>query len=316
MLPISLMLLAPMGAARFPYHGPTFNSFVKDSYRVAGRKDPEEFFRVMDARAVEAGLPTWGAWPATHRPTGAADDARDAGAIVWKRIKKTITKFSLDRGFEFANAVATNERQCYLQSIIVAGELQKAGYDAGVAMVWSNPKGQTSNNGHAVAVVRAKGRDLVVDCSEPEPFEVHKGLFVRVGDGYRYVMPVYDAEKWITGYQFAGQANGRPVAASRITLLDLPFLRSQFDYYRGERALGGVIAKDKTKAGLAESERFYAKSLSECPANPLTRSMLARTLATEGRLAEAEAQRRKALNEYAAFGWTPDEVRRPLMAVR
>ena len=314
MIPFSLFLLAPTSAASFPYHGPVFNAFVKDSYRVAGRRDPEEFFRVMDDRAVKAGLPTWGAWPATHKPTGTAEDARDAGATVWKRIKKTITKFSLDRGFEFANAVTTNERQCYLQSIIVAGELQKAGYDAGVAMVWSNPKGQTSNNGHAVAVVRAGAKDIVVDCSEPQPFEVHRGLFMRQGSGYRYVEPVYDADDWITGYRITG--TGQTVAPSALTLLDLPFLRSQFDYYRGERAIGGVIAKEKTKAGLASSERFYVKSLSECPQNPLTRAMLVRTLAAQGRVAEAEAQRRRALSEYAAYGWTPDDVKRAAVALR
>ena len=314
MVPLGLLALAPTAAASFPYHGPTFDSFVKDSYRVAGRKNPNEFYATMDARAVKAGLPTWAAWAQRNRPTGTPENARDAGAAVWKRIKKTITKFSLDRGFEFTNAVVTNERQCYLQSIIVAGELQRAGYRAGVAMVWSNPKGQTSNNGHAVAVVRTGAKDLVVDCSEPKPFEVHKGLFVRMGGGYRYVEPVYDAQEWITGYRLAG--TGRTVAPSAITMLDLPFLRSQFDYYRGERAIGGVIAKAKTPAGLRASERFYAKSLMECPANPLTRAMLARTLVAEGRPAEAEAQRRKALNEYAAYGWTPNDLKRPLVAVR
>lgn len=313
MIPLGLLAFA-LPAASFPYHGATFDSFVKESYRVAGRKDPNEFYRVMDARAVKAGLPTWVQWAAQNRPTGTAENARDAGAAVWKRIKKTITKFSLDRGFEFTNAVVTNERQCYLQSIIVAGELQKAGYKAGVAMVWSNPKGQTSNNGHAVAVVRTGAKDIVVDCSEPKPFEVHKGLFVRQGGAYKYVEPIYDADEWITGYRLVG--TGQTVAPSALTMLDLPFLRSQFDYYRGERAIGGVIAKNKTKAGLAASERFYLKSLAECPANPLTRAMLVRTLVAEGRPTEAEAQRQKALVEYAAYGWTPNEVKRPTVALR
>ena len=222
----------------------------------------------------------------TEQADGTAENARDAGAAVWKRIKKTITKFSLDRGFEFTNAVVTNERQCYLQSIIVAGELQKAGYNAGVAMVWNNPKGQTSNNGHAVAVVRTGAKDIVVDCSEPKPFEVHKGLFMRMGDGYKYVEPVYTPDEWITGYRIVG--TGETVAPSKLTLLDLPFLRSQFDYYRGERAIGGVIAKAKTPAGLAASEKFYRRSLAECPENPLTVAMLARTL-----VAEASLRRRR-----------------------
>ncbi len=310
---IPLIPLA-LSAASFPYHGPTFDSFVEDSYRVAGRANPSEFYAVMDARAVKAGLPTWAGWAAQNKPTGTAENAKEAGAAVWKRIKKTITKFSLDRGFEFTNAVVTNERQCYLQSIIVAGELQKAGYNAGVAMVWSNPKGQTSNNGHAVAVVRTGAKDIVVDCSEPQPFEIHKGLFVRQGGSYKYVEPLYDADQWITGYRIVG--TGQTVAPAALTMLDLPFLRSQFDYYRGERAIGGVIAKAKTPAGLKASERFYAKSLTECPANPLTRAMLVRTLVAEGRPAEAEAQRKKVLAEYAVYGWTPNDVKRPAVARR
>lgn len=307
MIPLSLLALGATSAASFPYHGTAFDSFVKDSYRVAGRPNPNEFYATMDARAVKAGLPTWAQWAAQNKPTGTPENARDAGAAVWKRIKKTITKFSLDRGFEFTNAVVTNERQCYLQSIIVAGELQKAGYNAGVAMVWSNPKGQTSNNGHAVAVVRTGAKDIVVDCSEPQPFEVHKGLFMRMGDGYKYVEPVYDADEWITGYHVVG--TGETIAPSRLTLLDLPFLRSQFDYYRGERAIGGVISKAKTPAGLAASERFYRKSLRECPENPLAQAMLARTLVAEGKPAAAENVRQAALRLYAKDGWTPKDVK-------
>ncbi len=314
MIPLSILALAGP-AAQFPYRGPTFDAFVKDSYRVAGRPNPNEFYATMDARAVKAGLPTWAGWAAQNKAKpGDAEGAKAAGAAVWKRIKKTITKFSLDRGFEFTNAVTTNERQCYLQSIIVAGELQKAGYDAGVAMVWSNPKGQTSNNGHAVAVVRTGAKDVVVDCSEPKPFEVHKGLFMQMGSIYAYVEPQYDANEWITGYRLVG--TGATVAPSKLRLLDLPFLKSQFDYYRGERALGGVIAKAKTPAGLAASERFYRKSLAECPQNPLTRAMLVRVLALRGNRTEAEAQRQKAAKEYAQFGWTPDEVKRAVVASR
>jgi len=308
MIPLSLFVAASIPAASFPYQQETFDSFVKESYRVAGRANPNEFYQTMDARAVKAGLPTWTAWAKQNRPTGTAENARDAGAAVWKRIKKTITKFSLDRGFEFVNAVTTNERQCMLQSVIVAGELQRAGYNAGIAMVWSNPKGQTSNNGHVVAVVRTGAKDIVVDCSEPKPFEVHKGLFMRMGNDYKYVEPVYDANEWITGYRLVG--TGQTVAPSRLSLMDLGFIRSQFDYYRGERVIGGVIAKQKTPQGLAGSEKFYRRSLDECPQNPLTRAMLVRTLVLQGRAQEAEQQRLKALNLYAADGWTPDEVKR------
>jgi hypothetical protein len=307
------MIAATAPAASLPYQGTTFDSFVKESYRVAGRANPNEFYQTMDARAVKAGLPTWAEWAKQNRPDGTAEGARKAGEAVWHRIKKTITKFSLDRGFEFVNAVTTNERQCMMQSVIVAGELQRAGYDAGIAMVWSNPKGQTSNNGHVVAVLRTGAKDIVVDCSEPKPFEVHKGLFLRQGAEYKYVEPIYDQNEWITGYRL--ERSGAVIAPAKVALMDLGFIQSQFDYYRGERALGGVIAKVKTPTGLAASEKFYNRSLKECSANPLTRAMLVRTLVLEGRAREAEMQRQKALNEYAADGWTPDEVKRPVSSL-
>lgn len=309
-----LLALPSLPAASFSYEGPVFDAFVQDSYRVAGKPSAwKEFYQTMDARGVKAGIGTWDSWVAGHHAKGTAEDAREAGEQVWKRVKKTITKFSLDRGFEFSNVVDTDERQCYLQSILVSGVLQKAGYQAGVAMVWSNPKGQTSNNGHAVAVVRTKGKDLVIDCSEPKPVEVHKGLFMRQAGTYVYLLPQYTDDGWITGYARPG-IEGHVLPASQMTLLDLPFLKSQFDYYRGERAIGGVIAKDKTAEGLAASERFYRKSLDECSSNPLTRAMLARTLGLEGKMREAEAERQKVLTEYSAFGWTPDEVRKPVAA--
>lgn len=310
---IPLTLLALVAPASFPYHGETFDAFVRESYRVAGRKDPGEFYRTMDERGKATGIGTWDAWAATHKANGSPEQARAAGEQVWKRIKKTITKFSLDRGFEFVNVTTTNERQCYLQSIIVAGELQKAGYNAGVAMVWANPKGQTSNNGHAVAMIRTRKGDVVIDCSEPYPVEVHQGLFMKRGPSYVYVRPRYTADGWIRSY---ASAQGDETKSISVELLDLPFLRSQFDYYRGERALGGVIAKNKTPQGLAASEKLYRRSLAECPANPLTRAMLVRTLAGQGKLAEAEAQRRTALDQYVAYGWTPNDVKRPAVAYR
>ena len=82
MIPLALLFTAP-SAASFPYHGKAFDSFVRESYRVAGRKDPSEFYRTMDERAVKAGLPTWGAWAAANRPDGTAEGARTAGEAVW-----------------------------------------------------------------------------------------------------------------------------------------------------------------------------------------------------------------------------------------
>jgi len=60
------------------------------------------------------------------------------GAELHKSVKKGIPKFSLDRGFEFTNTVKLGERQCFLQSIIIAAILQALDLDAGVVMVSVN----------------------------------------------------------------------------------------------------------------------------------------------------------------------------------
>lgn len=303
-----VFLLAPtaFSGPDISYGGAVFRSFVAESYRDAGRRDPAEFFRTMDARAKAAGLPTWKAWVAANRATGAPGQAKAAGEAVWKRIKKTITKFSLDRGFEFVNVTTTGERQCYLQSVIVAGTLRKAGYDAGVFMVWANPKGETSNNGHAVAVVRDRKADYVVDCSEPYPLEVHAGLFAGTRSGYRFLRPRYVADRGIAEYRDAG---GRALPRLAIRFLDRPFLDSQFDYYRGERATGGILSRPTTSAGIAKSERYFRKALAECPENPLPRAMLVQLLRPQSVPTDAAAQIARARALYTSMGWMPDSLR-------
>ena len=102
-----------------------------------------------------------------------------------------LPKFSLDRGFEFHHAVGNRERQCFLQSVLMAGLLQRMGAEAGVVMIFKSQLGQTSNLGHAAVVLKlSSGRDVIVDASDPTPFIPHQGVFARVS-GYRFLTPVY-----------------------------------------------------------------------------------------------------------------------------
>jgi len=319
-LAASFGLLAVPGMAapndpNYAYRGEVFNSFLRDSFKIAGRTDDPVFYQTMNDRAKAGIGTTWDQWIAAARKTSQKADAataRKAGESVWRLMKHTVTKFSLDRGFEFSNLVKLNERQCFLQSVILAGALQKAGYKAGVVMVWRNPENQTSNNGHAVTVMHLDGnRDILVDCSETAPFPTHTGLFMKQGDTYRYVVPQYDKDASIVGYR--PQAGGSLIPTSKISTLDIPFLKSQFDYYRGERTIDGILAKNPTKAGLAESEKWLRRSLSNNPGNPLSRAVLLDTLKDEGRLAEAEDQRKRALALYARYGWVPARLKEPVV---
>ena len=64
-------------------------------------------------------------------------------------------------------AARSGQRQCFLQSVLIAGLLQRMGISAGVAMVYRNPRGEESNNGHAVTLVKLPdGDDLVADAAE------------------------------------------------------------------------------------------------------------------------------------------------------
>src|SRR4029079_16762051 len=81
------------------------------------------------------------------------------GGTIHRIIKKVIPKFSLQHGFEFYQAKDLGERQCFLQSVLVSGLLQRAGIDSGVVMVYKNIAGEATNNGHAVAVARLTNGD-------------------------------------------------------------------------------------------------------------------------------------------------------------
>ena len=169
-------------------------------------------------------------------PQAKAAKEMEIGAWTHKLIKKSIPKFSLDRGYDFTNTVAHGERQCFLQSVLISSLLQSMGMDSGVVMVARNMAGATTNNGHASAILRlSNGKDILVDASEPEPFARHQGLFAynTAKASSQYINPIFEGDSGvILAYQ--GQPSNAKVATAQIRTLSIPFLRSQFEYYRGE----------------------------------------------------------------------------------
>ncbi|PYE54551.1 hypothetical protein [Deinococcus yavapaiensis] len=232
---------------------------------------------------------------------------RDTAAWLHKAIKAMIPRFSLERGFEFANAVRLGERQCLLQSVLISGLMQSMDLNAGTAMVWRNDKGVETNLGHVTAVVRlANGRALLVDASDPQPFTRHQGLLLRVRNGsgfaYRFVRARYGEDDEIRSYQDV--ETNRSVAVKDARLLAYDYVRSQFDYYRGERAPSGFMGKS-TKAGLAVSEGYLTRATKLSADNPLAALVLGHVYREEGQEAKARAQYERAWHLYEAEGHVP-----------
>jgi hypothetical protein len=308
---------------RYPYAETAFTGFVGESFREARRGAAEDYYGWFEdaySRSTlrypeqeSRPLPDLLEWKRQELarvtdPAARGRQERELAGWVHAMVKKVIPKFSLDRGFEFVNVVRHGERQCFLQSVLIAGLLQKAGVPAGVAMVYKNVQGRPTNNGHAVTVVRlASGRDIVVDASDPEPFVRQAGLFLRTA-GYAYVDPVYDTStSEITAYRTAGSA--KRLQPSEVRTLDIPFLHSQFYYYRGERAPGGVLFVRKSRAGLAASIAHLRKSVELCPANPLSVYTLGRAYLAQGKTRQATPLLTRAFRLYDRYGWVPSGPR-------
>ena len=311
--------LAPTAGPRYPYHSRAFTQFVADSYR-GKRGSPDEFYRWME-RTYHAsrvrypgkdrlGLEELLAWKRQDlgRVTDPAKRAKEEirfASWLHKMVKATIPHFSLDRGFEFFNVVRYGERQCFLQGVLIAAMLQSVGADAGVVMVYRNIQGGEINNGHALALLKLpNGRDIMVDASEDRPFPLHRGLFVRAAGGYRYADPLFEKRSATIGaYRLAGRGARLPTAQA--LTLDTAFIRSQFYYYRGERAKGGPRALRPSREGLEEAARQLAASVRLCPRNPLAVYMLGRAYRIEGRAREARRLFEDAYRLYARSGWVP-----------
>ena len=326
-LPLLLTLtLAPPALAASPapatltYGGENFRALAAESYRLAGLTGDFESWLAQAYAAAgvplgQGGRPLTAALDARKAELAAAKGnerdrlARDTAAWAHRFIKKAVPNFSLERGFEFANMARAGERQCLLQSVVIAGLLQRAGLSAGLEMVWKSQSGQESNLGHVTSVLRlpSGAGDVQVDASEPEPFARHQGVLAWADGSYRFLAPSFAADGHITAYQRAD--NGEQVKT--VAFLDLPYVRSQFNYYRGERAVGGVLGTGtghSTAGGLKLSEKYLRAALRDNPNNALAASVLGTVLRKEGREAEARAQYLAAGQLYAAQGHTPQSV--------
>nr|WP_274704891.1 hypothetical protein [Deinococcus geothermalis] len=315
-LPLLLTLtLAPPALADSPapatltYGGENFRALAAESYRLAGLTGDFESWLAQAYAA--AGVPLGQGGRSLTAAKGNERDrlARDTAAWAHRFIKKAVPNFSLERGFEFANMARAGERQCLLQSVVIAGLLQRAGLSAGLEMVWKSQSGQESNLGHVTSVLRlpSGAGDVQVDASEPEPFARHQGVLAWADGSYRFLAPSFAADGHITAYQRAD--NGEQVKT--VAFLDLPYVRSQFNYYRGERAVGGVLGTGtghSTAGGLKLSEKYLRAALRDNPNNALAASVLGTVLRKEGREAEARAQYLAAGQLYAAQGHTPQSV--------
>jgi len=128
--------------------------------------------------------------------------------------------------------------------------------------------------------------------------------------GFAYVNPVYDASHRILAYRNL-RNGGKQIAPSSVATLDLPFIKSQFDYYRGERTPGGMFTPDgkelNTPGGLAKSEEWLKKSATECPQNPLAVYMLGKVQEKRKETAAANKQYLAAYALYSQYGWIPKE---------
>lgn len=306
----------------YPYQGEHFHRLLEDSFQAQKQGEAKDFYLWMDkafqsyaAKTPGGSRLTLRGWlggkkTALNRLTD--KEKKSAGEIalgaeLHKMIKTTIPRFSLERGFEFCNVINCGERQCFLQAVLIAGLLQEAGAEAGVVMVYRNIQGATSNNGHAVTLLKLPdGKDLIVDASEPEPFPRQQGLFAKSSD-YIYLTPRYEGSSpKIIGYQAA--TGGRKLTCRQVGTLDFAFLRSQFYYYRGERAPGGILANPPTSAGLKASVQALATSVALCPNNPLAVYMLGRGYYAQGNLRQARGYLAQAEKLYARFGWSPASV--------
>ncbi|MCL5104138.1 MAG: tetratricopeptide repeat protein [Armatimonadetes bacterium] len=322
-LAVAMFAVAPADSEKYAYRGNRFDRFIKESYACVRPNKPGSFYVWMD-KAYSASpnrypgrqafnleeLLAWerGQLARITDPAKKTQAEIDLGAWLHKMVKGIIPRFSLDRGFEFCNVVAYGERQCFLQSVLIAGLMQRMGMDAGVEMVWKSITGQESNNGHAVVLVKLpNGQDIIVDASEPEPFARQQGLFVRLTD-YRYVNPIYAKDSAKILY-YKSTSNGAKISNMNVRTLDYDFLRSQFYYYRGERAPGGFLAQKRTKQGLETAEKALRTSVKLCPNNPLAVYFLGRVYYAQGNIAASRRQALLAEKLYHRFGWEPSGER-------
>jgi tetratricopeptide (TPR) repeat protein len=308
---------------RYAYTSRAFAEFVADSYRANNAGAPSQFRKWFETTYGKSTVK----YPGRERlglvsllrsekrllskigdRAKRADEEFAFACWTHKMVKKVIPKFSLDRGYEFVNVVRFGERQCFLQSVLIAGLLQQAGIKAGVAMVYRNISGEALNNGHAICLERlSNGLDSIIDASDPTPSVRHRGLFARTGD-YAFVSPRFQGDSnfiaWYAPESLNGQGTG--ITTAEVRTLDRPFLMSQFWHYRGERAQGAIINRPETPQGLETARLAFEKSVALNPKNPLPTYFLGRVYLDQGRKADALSTLEKAAALYREFGWLPD----------
>ncbi|MFC6659504.1 hypothetical protein [Deinococcus multiflagellatus] len=310
--------MAPPAPADLRLGSPALRALTAESYARAGLQGDfgawlAEAYRRSSVR-LEGAATLDAALTARRARLQAASGAErerlalDTAAWAHRFLKAAIPRFSLERGFEFASVVQYGERQCLLQSTLLAGLLQGTGLRAGLVMVWKSQTGQESNLGHVTSVLRLPGGDVQVDASEPTPFARHQGLLGWVAGGWRFVAPQFQGDRMVA-YRLQGAAG--EVKPEQFGTLSLGYLRSQYDYYRAERTPGGVLGTGTGRAtpqGLATSEALLRRALREEPRNALAAGVLGTVLRKLGRTAQARAQYRAAGALYAAQGHTPAGV--------
>jgi hypothetical protein len=325
-------VVTPAVQNKYPYHGKEFNAFVSESYTLNKKGEPEIFYKWIEEAYKRNITPAPGKEHFTledvlkekQKEFEAVSDIKlktegETKLAAWlhKLIKTIIPKFSLDRGFEFYNVTAFNERQCFLQSVLIAGMLQSAGVDAGTVMIYKNLKGEPSNNGHAAVLVKLPdGHDVIVDASDPEPFQRQQGIFAFMYAGqYIYADPVYEnSTPTIIGYKTPW--GGRQIDIPRIKTLGLDFINSQFWYYRGERVPGGLLSTVKTPEGLEMAKSNLQTSVNLCPWNPLAVYMLGRAYYAQGDIKDARPLLERAAVLYNKYGLLPDGPKEYLNLIR
>ena len=301
----------------YPFGSGQFAQFVNDSERIAPAANAPEFqawwrerFKQnphpdLPGATLDAALEARGKTiQAEMDPHKRAQLESQTGAQLHALVKKLIPKFSLERGFEFTNTVTQLERQCLLQSVLIAGMLERAGINAGAVMVWKNQLGGVSNLGHVVVLLkRGDGTDILIDASDPTPFMRHAGLFGLVNGKLRFVTPRFAADATITAYTII--KDSRPIKPLEFRTLTSTYLRSQFFYYRGERAVGGFMGNPSTPAGLETSAKFLRESIRLEPNNPLAQYVLGHVYRRLGKLGLAQTQYAKGYALYLEQGFVP-----------
>ncbi len=296
----------------YEYGGEQFDSFVRDSYRHTKAPKPvSSLYAFLDAGAKTHSGYEWTPWINSKRGELSVSTSKPAtreaiAAELHALVKKAVPKFSLERGFEFAHMASGGERQCFSQSVLIASILHRIGIEAGVVMVYRNPKGETSNLGHACTLVKFDNdRAAIIDASHPTPFALHQGLFLRVAGKYQFLKPQFSGASFGVAWPASG---GDAQTISRLTPLPLDYIRSMFDYYRGERTTNGILAPKPTRTGLSKSAALLERSVRLCPQNPLAVIQLANCYAKQGRTGQAKLRLKHAERLYSLGGWSPGSV--------